>query len=178
MGEMADFALEHEMFPDVMHDQVHGYDSGDGPPEDPEPCFGSDSKAMLERPCIVVDDEDLTPDIPIHEDDYWVRFGDPIQSSSFTGDYAGKYLFFSADKSLLMDIAETEIIEHGFECAKVSQEPRNADYVLCLYWEASDRSAELACRYTGRPHVKYRWWKSNADTRKGKYSNQHKRRRR
>jgi hypothetical protein len=179
MGEMADLALEHEMFPDIMYEQVL-FGHMDGPDEcyeDPQPCYGSDSAKMIERKSVVIGDEDCTPEIPVHEDGYWIRFGDPMQSSSYTGDFAGKYLFFSNDKVQLITIAQNEIWNHSFECAKVSQEARNEDYVLCLYWDSSDRGAELAMRYKDRVDIKYRWWKSNEDTRRGKYSKQNKRRR-
>jgi hypothetical protein len=104
------------------------------------------------------------------QDKYWIRFGDPEQSSSYTGDLAGKYLFFSKEQQPLIDIAKNEIENHGFEVAKVSQDNRSGDFVLCLYWEADIRGYELRDRYMDVPDIKYRWWKSNADTRAGKYS--------
>lgn len=108
-------------------------------------------------------------------DKYWMRFGDPEQSSSHTGNLAGKYLFFSQDKQLLINTAITEIREHDFEVAKISQNPRSGDFVLCLYWHDDSRRYELKDRYRGMQEViRYRWWKSNADTRAGKYSKQFK----
>lgn len=82
----------------------------------------------------------------------------------------GKYLFFSEDRALLISIACFEIREHGFKAAKVSRHPKN-DYVLCLYWTGNDRKQELAKRYRHREkEVRYRYWKSDADTRAGIYS--------
>lgn len=165
MGDMADMALEQLDF-----DDESGFGRPCGPPEetddwdDPEPCEGSDAKKMLR-----------TAKIPKCSDDYWIRFGDPGESSSFTGSQGGKYLFFSKYQNALLAMAEYEIWEHGFECAKVSKEARQDDYVLCLYWEDDQRKQELLERYGGRDDIKYRWWKSNADTRAGKYSDQHKR---
>jgi len=49
------------------------------------------------------------------------------------------------------------------------------DYVLCLYYSDDSRRGELATRvktdYSTFP-VKYRYWKSDDDTRAGRYSEQ------
>ena len=106
--------------------------------------------------------------------DPWIRLGSPKQSSSFTGDLAGKYLFFSDDQELLLVLAEREIDKHDFSVAKVSRNPsKTGDYVLCLYWHDSSRGQELWARYNAHSFIKFRWWKSNADTRAGKYSKQY-----
>jgi len=97
---------------------------------------------------------------------YWESFGDEDE-------HTGKYLFFSPYRSVLLGIVEYELDAGGFNCAKVSVEAKD-DYVLCLYWEDDDRKFELAQRYAGRDDVKYRWWKSDADTRAGKYSDRYK----
>lgn len=112
--------------------------------------------------------------IKITSDAYWIRYGDPSQSSSFVGDLAGKYLLFSSNQDLLKMIAENEIAAHGFEVAKVSTLPsgKGRDYVLCLYWHDDSRKYELNERYKDDERVSYRWWKSNRDTRAGKYSKQ------
>lgn len=106
-------------------------------------------------------------------DDWWIRFGDPKQSSSFMGDLAGKYLFFSENQEDLKEIAKREITKHGFEIAKVSTMPNGNDYVLCLYWQSDSRKYELFDRYKAWKGIKYRWWKTNADTRAGKYSREY-----
>lgn len=103
-------------------------------------------------------------------DRYWWRFGEPKQSSSFTGNLTGKYLFFCSKQQPLVDLARIEIEEHGFEVAKVSQNNRSGDYVCCLYWHDDSRKHELKERYWDQEHLKYRWWKSNAKTRAGEYS--------
>lgn len=108
----------------------------------------------------------------ITDDDPWLRIGEPTQSSSFMGDLDGKYLFFSDDPELLMQIMEDEIENHGFEVAKVIKEPRGTEHVACLYWHNPDRKHELAERYANTPNLKYRYYKTNADTRARKYSNQ------
>ena len=88
------------------------------------------------------------------------------------GDITGKYLFFSSDVKVLKLIARTEIREHGFKMAKWSKEARGKDHVLCLYWTDDSRKHELAGRYKAMANVRYRYWKSDADTRAGKYSDQ------
>jgi hypothetical protein len=72
----------------------------------------------------------------------------------------------------LLELCRTEISQHGFEAAKVSQNPRNHDYVCCLYWHDDSRKQELFERYRNSENIRYRWWKSNADTQAGKYSEQ------
>lgn len=108
----------------------------------------------------------------ITDDDPWLRLGESFQSSSFMGDLDGKYLFFSTDQKLLMKIMEDEVANHGFSVAKVINEPRGEEYVACLYWHSPDRKHELADRYKNTPNLKYRYYKSNADTRARKYSPQ------
>lgn len=116
--------------------------------------------------------EDFTPNVQVEKntDAYWTRFGDPEQSSSFYGDWDGKYLFFSDNRQLLLSIAVDEIKEWGFKDAKVSIKPNKSDYVLCLYWRDDERGYELMNRHGHNSELRYRWWKSNADTRAGKYS--------
>jgi len=43
-------------------------------------------------------------------------------------------------------------------------------YVLCLYFKDDSRKHELARRNEQEYKVKYRYWKSDEDTRKGQYS--------
>jgi hypothetical protein len=88
-------------------------------------------------------------------DRHWIRFVHPKQSSSFTGDLAGKYLFFCKEQNSLIDIAKTELTEHGFEIAKVSTTNKSGDYVLCLYWHDDSRKRELFERYKNEEHLKY-----------------------
>lgn len=83
----------------------------------------------------------------------------------------GKYLFFSADQSALLN---RELIQNDFHVAKIpARNPPGKDYVLCLYDSDDSRRNELASRvktdYADLP-VKYRYWKSNDDSRAGKYS--------
>lgn len=65
-----------------------------------------------------------------------------------------------------------EIENHGFHHAKVNNNLLNGqtDYVLCLYFENDSRKNELSHRNKQEYGVKYRYWKSDSDTLKGKYS--------
>lgn len=84
----------------------------------------------------------------------------------------GKYLFFSEDKNKLLDIATKEIENHGFHHAKVNKNllDGQTEHVLCLYYENDSRKDELAERNKQEYGAKYRYWKSDLDTLKGKYS--------
>lgn len=92
---------------------------------------------------------------------HWLRKGQP-------DGITGKYLFFSADQDALKRLAEEECERHGFYFAKVSAHASPDEYVLCLYWTDDSRKHELAERYKERTDIKYRFWKSNEATRKGK----------
>lgn len=85
----------------------------------------------------------------------------------------GKYLFFSNDDFRLYNIAIDEINNDGFSEAKVNSYllGDNTEYVLCLYYENDSRKYELPSKYKPMEEsVKYRYWKSDEDTLKGKYS--------
>ena len=86
---------------------------------------------------------------------------------------SGKYLFFSENKERLIEIAKIEILEHGFHHAKVNNSllGSKTEHVLCLYYSDDSRKYELAEHYREKYHdLHYRYWKSDGDTRKGKYS--------
>jgi hypothetical protein len=105
------------------------------------------------------------------DDGYWIWFlGQNIKSEHSL--IKGKYLFFHEDVEVLKEIAKDEISNNGFELAKVSKSSigSNADHVLCLYYRDDSRKQELAEKYQGKNGIKYRYWKSNEDTKKGKYS--------
>lgn len=82
----------------------------------------------------------------------------------------GKYLFFSYNRNLLIDIAVAELDSGSFHHAKINLPPPIEEYVLCLYYQDDSRKYELARKYKNRPQLKYRYWKSDEDTRLGKYS--------
>lgn len=98
----------------------------------------------------------------------WLQLWDPPKKRQISG----KYLFFSQSRELLIQIAKSEIRSHGFSDAKVSKNPPGHDDVLCLYWADDSRKVELAQRHGGSQNLRYRYWKSDADTEAGKYSEQ------
>jgi hypothetical protein len=84
----------------------------------------------------------------------------------------GKYLFFNESKEKLIDIAKNEIDNHEFHRAKVNMHllKGQTEHVLCLYYRDDSRKHELAERNRKEYGVKYRYWKSDLATLKGKYS--------
>jgi len=86
----------------------------------------------------------------------------------------GKYLFFHTDSGVLEKLAEDEIKNNGFDIAKISDRlGKHTDYALCLYDKNDSRKDELAEKYQGKNGIRYRYWKSDDDTLKGKYSKQY-----
>jgi hypothetical protein len=84
----------------------------------------------------------------------------------------GKYLFFSSDRSRLLEVAREELLEHGFPYAKVPLEGHRIgeEWVLCLYFKDDSRKLELEKRYPPSSGVRYRYWKSDEATLAGQYS--------
>lgn len=84
----------------------------------------------------------------------------------------GKYLFYSADRDLLVRVVVEELEEGGFHRAKIKEVGKNIgpDYVLCLYYKDDCRKYELGSKYRHREGVRYRYWKSDEATRAGQYS--------
>ena len=105
---------------------------------------------------------------------YWEYIEADDWTNAELREIVGKYLFFSKDRQLLLDIARAEIDESGFRIAKVSTSANGGDFVLCLYWTDDERKWELAEKYGKSKTVKYRYWKSDEDTRNGVYSEQFK----
>lgn len=104
-------------------------------------------------------------------DGYWNWF---FGDTSPNYPIAGKYLFFSEDKSRLFSMAKNEIENHGFFEAKVNARllRGQTEYVLCLYYRDDSRKHELAERNNEEYHVKYRFWKSDEATLRGQYSSE------
>lgn len=69
-------------------------------------------------------------------------------------------------------IAIEELENNSFHHAKVNIEGKKQGtyYVLCLYYKDDSRKQELAEKYRDESAIKYRYWKSDEDTLKGKYS--------
>ena len=102
-------------------------------------------------------------------DNYFEQFYQTDNDSDITG----KYLFFDEKPEMLEKIAKEEIENNGFDLAKrnVELSGTQTEYVLCLYYKDDSRKHELAKKYKGK--IKYRYWKSNEDTSKGKYSKEY-----
>jgi len=83
----------------------------------------------------------------------------------------GKYLFFSPDKEKLIKLAKTILITFNLYLAKVplSNKPVGNDFCLCVYDKEPRFKNEMKL-YADQINIKYRYWKSNEDTRNGKYS--------
>ena len=85
---------------------------------------------------------------------------------------AGKYLFFSGDRELLVNIAIQELQSGQFHLAKIPIVGQNVadEYVLCLYYGDESRHHDLAAKYRAEANLRYRCWKTNEATRRGEYS--------
>ncbi|MDD5288359.1 MAG: hypothetical protein PHY28_04525 [Dehalococcoidales bacterium] len=107
-------------------------------------------------------------------DGYWEWF-DRSDIPTAPYEITGKYLFFSMNRGLLIEIAIDELENGGFHRAKTHMTgitPPSGEYVLCLYYKDDSRKHELAKKYGSWNELKYRYWKSDADTLAGKYSKQ------
>jgi hypothetical protein len=107
-------------------------------------------------------------------DGYWEWF-ERSDAPVIPYEITGKYLFFSGNRDLLIEIAINELENNGFHFAKTPMSgitPASGEYVLCLYYKDDSRKHELAKKYRGRNDLKYRYWKSDSDTLAGKYSKQ------
>ena len=107
-------------------------------------------------------------------DGYWEWF-DRSDMPTVPYEITGKYLFFSLNRELLIEIAINELENGGFHHAKTHMEGvthPSGEYVLCLYYKDDSRKHELAEKYRDRSELKYRYWKSEIETLAGKYSKQ------
>ena len=104
------------------------------------------------------------------DDEHWHYYINSRKKSKITG----KYLFFSENKEELNNIAVDELENGGFFHAKINtdEHKKGTDYVLCLYDTDDSRKLELAEKYKENGAVKYRYWKTDADTIQGSYSEQ------
>jgi hypothetical protein len=74
--------------------------------------------------------------------------------------FNGKYLFFSPNRGLLINIAQQEISKHNFTCATVLLDPdvKTGEYILCIYDSGDQRERELAMRYANKEGIRYIGW--------------------
>nr|MDO8114959.1 hypothetical protein [Candidatus Sigynarchaeota archaeon] len=112
--------------------------------------------------------------VHIRTDSCWIWFERDDITPEIHAAITGKYLFFSPVKDILVGIAMDELRGSGFYLAKINSEQRTeTDSVLCLYYSDDSRKHELAAKYGAWQNVRYRYWKSNEDTRAGIYSPQY-----
>lgn len=111
----------------------------------------------------------ISEKVRVNFDGYWIWL---LSEEKPIYGITGKYLFFSEDRDKLIEIAMNEIANHGFHRAKVNNTllEGQTDYVLCLYYRDDSRKNELADRNKREYEVKYRYWKNDLDTLRGKYS--------
>jgi hypothetical protein len=112
--------------------------------------------------------------MPIEEMiDYWHWFSntDAKKHEPITG----KYLFFSDDKQALIKLASKLLKKYNLPKAKVpdldvrrSKSQEGFGFVLCVYDSEPKLKHEL--RQYANEKIHYRYWKSDADTSAGKYS--------
>ena len=113
--------------------------------------------------------------IDVKDDGYWIwMFNKNIKNYRVVSKtITGKYLFFSSDKQKLIELAKNILIKFKLYEAKVpsSNKPINKDFVLCVY-DKNPRFANKLKQYADEINIHYRYWKSDEDTLKGKYSKQ------
>lgn len=87
----------------------------------------------------------------------------------------GKYQFFSDDRNKLVEIAKKVLLEFHLFNAKISKTKRETTkgfgYGLFVYDYKPRYKYEMK-KYADEINLKYRYWKSDADTLKGSYSEQ------
>ena len=105
------------------------------------------------------------------DNEYWHHYHKMTEKKQ---KITGKYLFFSENKDELENIAINELESGIYLRAKINtdQHKKGTNYVLCLYYIDDSRKFELAKKYEKNPNIKYRYWKTDEDTLKGKYSKQ------
>jgi hypothetical protein len=102
-------------------------------------------------------------------DERW-QYYENEQSAELLNKITGKYLFYSAVREYLEDVAIEEVGYDGFPQAIISVKKIGGDHVLCLLDVDDSRVEELASDYGGYQEVRYCRWKSDVDTHAGKYS--------
>ena len=136
--------------------------------ETPKMMVVKNKKKVCAKNSMQLNAKKVSKNVFSYTDYYWERFR---HSKNPEYQITGKYLFFSENRELLKQIAIDEIKNNNFHSAKINLEGRNiGEYVLCLYYKDDSRKYELASKYRDRPNLKYRYWKSDEDTLKGKYS--------
>jgi len=107
----------------------------------------------------------------------WIYFLNQEARADSKDVIKGKYLFFSDDKTKLIEIGKKMLVENNLSHFKIpaSDIPNKGEgfgFVLCLY----DTEPKLKYKLSKYEEegVNYRYWKSDDDTRTGKYSENYK----
>lgn len=114
----------------------------------------------------------------INENYWWQYFTRIDETPEDHAQITGKYLFFSPFREVLLGVVKDELELGGFFHAKINTEQgrvnkNSKDFVLCLYYFDDSRKYELATKYRGwHPNLYYRYWKSDAATQAGIYSDE------
>jgi hypothetical protein len=91
------------------------------------------------------------------------------ERKALNADLAGKFLWFSPYRDVLLCVGVSEVL-CGFRSAKVSLEPRNGEYVLCVYDLTPERKSEVEERteddYSEHEFLHFAGWKYNWKTRR------------
>ena len=105
-------------------------------------------------------------------DGYWTFLINP-RSNVSDSEITGKYLFFSKDRKALLGLAKLLLARYKLRQAKTQNPWKriSEDYVLCVYDREPRLKLELR-KYADEIHIRYRYWKSDAETKGGKYSPQ------
>lgn len=88
----------------------------------------------------------------------------------------GKYLFFAPEVAReLEDIVVEQFQERPYRSAKIPTKPaKKEDWVLCLYQNDDRYWRDLRGEYHNPPTVRFRGFKTDAQTRRNEYSDQFK----
>jgi hypothetical protein len=113
-----------------------------------------------------------TRKIRLFSDGYWTFLINPGSNVS-DSEITGKYLFFSKDREALLGLGKLLLAMYKLPQAKTQNPEKriSQDYVLCVYDREPRLKLELR-KYADEIHIQYRYWKSEAETRSGKYSPQ------
>jgi len=84
----------------------------------------------------------------------------------------GKHLFFSTERKKLIELAKDFLEKEISKFIKISTQDGNIgkDYVLCVYTRDNSLRDFLIKEFEKIKEVKYKGWKADKDTEKGKYS--------
>lgn len=101
-----------------------------------------------------------------NENEYWTYIANDKRlekvQSKLSGINGGKYLFFSKNRTSLIEIGQSIIRFENIAVCKVSRDIKNSNYVLCVYDTEPIHDKEVSVYQS--EEVIYRGWKSNLKT--------------